>query len=87
MLREVFNAEQQEAKITIEIGDYRVTMEGQIEPPTVTTERFETGLYLKDNSNYGNLQEILMKIRPKGQVVVKQFRWSIPIAIPPRIEE
>jgi hypothetical protein len=87
MLNKVFDGSFEEAKVTIEIGDYKVTMEGQMEPPTVKTERFERGLYLKEASNYGSLQEVLMKIRPKGQIDIKQWRWTIPLSTPPRIEQ
>lgn len=91
MLGEVFGYDSQEAKITIEVGDYKVSLEGHLEPPTITTDRFEENLYSRrkytSESIYNDIQEIMMKLRPKGKIEIHQWRWSIPVAIPPRIEE
>lgn len=82
----------EEAKITIEIGDYKVKMEGYLDPPTITTDRFQGDFYSRrkasgDTYTYGEMQEVLLRLRPKGNMDIKKWRWSIPIAIPPRIEE
>ncbi len=91
MLNEVFKEDLQNAKITIEIGDYLVTVEGDLEPPTVRTDRFEQGLHNRawprDPIIFNELSEILLKMRPKGNMVAKRFRWVIPLATKPRIEE
>lgn len=91
MLGEVFGYDHQDAKITIEIGDYKVSLEGSLEPPTITTDRFEENLYSRrkyaSDNIYNDIQEVMMKLKPKGNIKVHQWRWSIPIAIPPRIEE
>lgn len=91
MIDEVFGHEYQEAKITIEVGDFKVTMEGQLEPPTVTTDRFEQDIYSRrafpGGSIYNDIQEILLKLKPKGKININQWRWTIPLVTPPRIEE
>lgn len=91
MLGEVFGYDYQEAKITIEVGDYKVSLEGQLEPPTVTTDRFEENVFGRrkfvESMTYNDIQEVVLKLKPKGKIDVNQWRWSIPIAIPPRIEE
>ncbi len=90
MLEDVFGTGEK-AKITIEIGDYKVNMQGYLDPPTITTDRFEGDFYSRRNFGvdhvYNDLQEVLLKLKPKGKIDIQQFRWSIPIAIPPRIEE
>lgn len=91
MLEEVFGHEYQEAKITIEIGDYKISMQGQLDPPAVKTDRFEEGIYTRrnfGNSNiYNDIEEILLKLKPTSKIEAVQWRWTIPVAIPPRIEE
>lgn len=90
MIEDIFSTGEK-AKITIEIGDYKVKMEGYLDPPTITTDRFEGDFYSRrkfgTENVYNEMQEILLKLRPKGSIDIEQFRWSIPIAIPPRIEE
>lgn len=91
MIDEVFNKENQEAKITIEIGNYKVIMEGSLEPPEITTDRFEENIYSRRNFAgglaYNDMREVSLRLRPKSNIKIQQFRWSIPLAIPPRIEE
>lgn len=91
MLGEVFGQDYQEAKITIEVGDYKVSMEGQLEPPTITTDRFQENIFSRrkfaDVMTQNELQEVLLRLKPKGKININQWRWSIPIAVPPRIEE
>lgn len=90
MLDNVFGTGE-EAKITIEIGDYKVKMEGYLDPPAITTDRFEGDFYSRrkfgTDQVYNDIQEVLLKLRPKGKIDIEQFRWSIPIAIAPRIEK
>lgn len=90
MLENVFSTGE-EAKITIEVGDYKVKMEGYLDPPTITTDRFEGDFYSRrkfgTEQAYNDIQEVLLKLRPKGKINIEQFRWSIPIAIAPRLEK
>ncbi len=91
MLNEVFKEDLQNAKITIEVGDYLVTVEGDLEPPVVRTDRFEQGLHNRGWNRepiiFNELSELLLKMRPKGNLMAKRFRWTIPLAIKPRIEK
>jgi hypothetical protein len=91
VLREVFGNEYQDAKITIEIGDYKVTMEGQMHPPEIITDRFEENIFSRRKFEgglvYNDMREVNMKLRPKGKIDIKQWRWTIPLATPPRIEQ
>jgi hypothetical protein len=89
MLNEVFK-QQEYAEITIKVGDYIVTMEGELDPPILSTDRFDKNLYslgYKDGLFKSDISEIQFTVKPKSRLVAKQWRWTIPVAIPPRIEE
>lgn len=90
MLNKVFSKDNQEAEITIKVGDYVMTVKGEIEPPTVKTDRFESDIYgfgYKGATVIPDVKELLFKVRPKSNLVAEQWRWTIPLATPPRIEE
>ena len=91
-----FSDQSQPAKITIEVGDYRVTMTGKLEPPEVNRylkDDFDTSAYLSGH----NLKDIggemfyrknvNMHLKDPEGFKVERFRWSIPVEIRPRIEE
>lgn len=89
MLEEVFK-QQEYAEITIKVGDFIVTINGELDPPTLNTDRFDKGLYhngYKNDPVRSDIREISFRIRPNAKLVAQQWRWTIPVAIPPRIEE
>ncbi len=81
--------QQEYAEMTIKVGDFIVTVKGRLEPPTLTTERFNKNLYslgYKDALG-SDIEEIDFKIKPTGKMVTQRWRWTIPVAIKPKIEE
>lgn len=82
-----FTGELQEAKITIEVGDYRITMEGEMKPP-IKKDVYNDKIRLLKDSVFRDIETTVdMSIQHPKNIAVEQWRWTIPIAIPPRIEK
>lgn len=83
----MFDKEQyQKAEVTIVIGDYKITMNGEMKPPLKHDKyhdeiRFDRDLSFRDVETTVN-----MSIRSPNNIEVERWRWIIPVAIKPRIE-
>lgn len=88
--------ETQQAKITVEVGDYRVTMNGQLEPPQnhqiSLNDYDEHGDYLTDhNMDRFFINDVrryvIMKLGKPENIKVERFKWSIPVQRKPWVED
>lgn len=86
-MEEVFKKDSMDAKITIEVGDYQVMMEGMLAPPSVKTHRWDNEFYHHDQGIMSDgLTEISLILKPTEVIKIERFKWSIPLTIRPRIE-
>lgn len=74
----------QEAKISIEVGDWKISMEGTIDTPVIESYTQRKDIWKMGPDIYKNVK---FSIVPRTDILVEQVRWTIPIAIRPRIEK
>lgn len=87
-MEDPFKGNPMDAKITIEVGDFIVTMQGELDPPIVKTHRWDNDFYHHDKGMATDgITEINMNLKPSKVMKIERVRWTIPITIRPRIEE
>lgn len=69
--------------ITIDLGDYKISITGDIETPLVKSHVNNYEAWKMGPDVY---KQINFCIVPRSDVYVEKVRWVIPIAIKPRIE-
>lgn len=85
MYREVFpERATQDAKVTIEVGDYKVTMSGKLSPPELESFSKRDDIFALQPDVYKNIH---FNMVPRSEILIERVRWTIPIAIRPRIEK
>jgi len=82
-MKEVFPGPQ-DAKITIEVGDYRVTMSGKMNPPNIKSYSQRDDIWSLEPDVYKNVE---LNIVPRSVIKIERIKWTIPLAIRPRIEK
>lgn len=87
-MEDPFKGESLDVKITIEVGDFNVVMEGKLDPPIVKTHRWDNDFYhhTKGLASDG-ISEVALSLKPDKVMKIERVRWTIPIATKPRIEE
>lgn len=87
-MEDPFKGDPMDVKITIEVGDFNVTMQGKLDPPVVKTHRWDNDFYHHDKGMASDgITEIAMNLKPDVGMKIERVRWTIPLAIRPRIEE
>lgn len=87
MLNKAFIDEYQDAKVTIEVGDYRVTMEGKMKAPIKHDEYHDEIRFAKDSVFKDVETTVDMTVKHPRNIKIEQWRWTIPVALKPRIEK
>lgn len=86
MFNKAFIDEYQDAKVTIEVGDYRVTLEGKMKAP-IKHDDYHDEIRLAGTPPFSDVEtRVDMSIRVPRNIKIEQWRWTIPVAIRPRIE-
>lgn len=88
--KEVFGGLMGPAKVTIEVGDYKVSMEGHLDPPEFNADYEDIRI-----DDYGmtmlrqraTSRNFAFNVKNFKNAKYERIKWSVPIATPPRIEE
>lgn len=83
---ENFSKQYQQAEVTIKIGDYIITMQGEMQPP-VKNDKYNDKIRLEELRIPDITTTIDMSLRHPRNIQVEQWRWIIPVSTPPRIEK
>jgi hypothetical protein len=85
-MKDIFYNEPQEARITVDIGDFRITMNGMLEPPTID-KKMDNSNFIYERDFYGLSNPyvplsswINLKLKTSDSVKIDQIKWEIPIA-------
>lgn len=73
----------QEAKITIEVGDYKITMDGTLDTPNIKSYTNNKDIWKMGPDVWKSIE---FNVVPRSDVNVERVKWTIPIKIRPRIE-
>lgn len=86
-MEDPFKGDPMNVQITIEVGDFNVIMQGKMDPPVVKTHRWDNDFYHHDQGVASDgITEVALNLKPDTAMKIERVRWSIPLAIKPRIE-
>ena len=81
-----------EAKITIELDDYKVTMNGRLEPPMKISKYspFDEDLMLGYQDPNSGIEivdnQVTLRVNRAENIKIEKTKWIIPLSTRPRIE-
>lgn len=88
-ISELFD-ESKDAKITIDVDDYRITISGKLEPPVSQYNNDSNDYIYRDyvypHRNLYARKSIDLSVINPDNIMIEQIRWRIPLSIKPRIE-
>jgi hypothetical protein len=86
-MEDPFKGESMDVKVTIEVDDYHVIMQGKLEPPVIKTNRWDNDFYHHQKGLASDgITQVHLDLKPDTAMKIQRVKWTIPIAIKPRIE-